>query len=177
MPAAEIHWQGQKGKGKWKSLSGMWLWPHALPPTRPLCPWGSPGKNTGVGSHSLLQGTFLTQGQNSHLLYCRQILYPLSHQGSPIYPCCYEFSKNHGNQYFPSITNLNIHIIVLLFCNIFSRPMNFFWVQAFVVCLSTVYILQNSQWDQVKYFKIRSLKPYVQLKIVHSIIFLSHFSI
>ena len=40
-------------------------------------------KNTGVGSHSLLQGIFPTQGLklNPGLLYCRQILYCLSHQG------------------------------------------------------------------------------------------------
>ena len=43
----------------------------------------SPGKNTGVGCHFLLQGIFLTQGLNLGLLYCRQILYRLSHQGSP----------------------------------------------------------------------------------------------
>ena len=42
-----------------------------------------PGKNTGVGSHSLLQGIFPTQGSNLSLLHCRQILYHLSHQGSP----------------------------------------------------------------------------------------------
>ena len=52
-------------------------------PARLLCPWNSPGKNHGVGSHSLLQGIFLTQGSNPGLLHCRQILYPLSHQGSP----------------------------------------------------------------------------------------------
>ena len=34
------------------------LWPHGLQPTRLLCPWDSPGKNTGVRSHSLLQGIF-----------------------------------------------------------------------------------------------------------------------
>ena len=44
---------------------------------------GSPGKSTGVGSHSLLQGIFPTQGSNSGLQHCRQILYCLSHQGSP----------------------------------------------------------------------------------------------
>ena len=33
-------------------------------PARPLCPWDSPGKNTGVGCHSLLQGIFPTQGSN-----------------------------------------------------------------------------------------------------------------
>ena len=45
-------------------------------------PWNSPGQNTGVGSHSILQGTFPTQGLNPGLLYCRQILYQLSHKGS-----------------------------------------------------------------------------------------------
>ena len=50
------------------------------PPARLLCPWDSPGKNTGVGSHSLLQGIFLTQGSNTGLLYCRQILYQLSYK-------------------------------------------------------------------------------------------------
>ena len=35
--------------------------------TRLLCPWDSLGKNTGVGCHALLQGVFLTQGQNLHL--------------------------------------------------------------------------------------------------------------
>ena len=38
----------------------------------------SPGKNTGVGSLSLLQGNFLTQESNRGLLHCRQILYQLS---------------------------------------------------------------------------------------------------
>ena len=40
-------------------------------------------KNTGVGCHSLLQGIFLTQGSNPHLLHSRQIYYCLSYQGSP----------------------------------------------------------------------------------------------
>ena len=44
-------------------------------PTRLLCPWDLPGKNTGVGCHFLLQGIFPTQGVNPGLLYCRQILY------------------------------------------------------------------------------------------------------
>ena len=43
----------------------------------------SPDKNTGVGCHALLQGIFPTQGLNPGLLHCRQILYHLSHQGSP----------------------------------------------------------------------------------------------
>ena len=43
----------------------------------------SPGKNTGVGCHALLQGIFSTQGQNPGLPHRRWILYCLSHQGSP----------------------------------------------------------------------------------------------
>ena len=42
----------------------------------------SPGKNTGVGCHALLQGTFPTQGSNPGLPQCRRILYQLSYQGS-----------------------------------------------------------------------------------------------
>ena len=40
-------------------------------------------QNTGVGSLSLLQGIFPTQGSNPGLLYCRWILYHLSYQESP----------------------------------------------------------------------------------------------
>ena len=49
--------------------------PYGLQPTRLLCPWGFPGKDTGVGSYFLLKGIFLTQRSNPHLLHCRQILY------------------------------------------------------------------------------------------------------
>jgi len=45
------------------------LRPYGLQPTGFLCPWDSPGKNTGVGHHALLQGIFLTQGLNLHLLH------------------------------------------------------------------------------------------------------------
>ena len=53
------------------------LRPHGLQPTRLLNPWDSSGKSTRVGCHFLLQGIFLTQGSS---LYCRQILYQLSHE-------------------------------------------------------------------------------------------------
>ena len=46
-------------------------------------PWNSPGQNSEVGSLSLLQGIFSTQGSNPGLPHCRQILYQLSYQGSP----------------------------------------------------------------------------------------------
>ena len=52
-----------------------------------LCPWDSPGKNTGVGCHSLLQGIFLTQGSNLCLLnlfHCQVDSLPLCHLGRPL---------------------------------------------------------------------------------------------
>ena len=61
------------------ALSYLTLWQlRGVQPARLLCPWESPGKNTGVGCHFLLQGTFLIQGSNLHLtVSCigRQILY------------------------------------------------------------------------------------------------------
>ena len=48
-----------------------------------LPPWDFPGKKTGVGCHFLLQGNFPTQGSNLGLLHYRQMLYHLSHKGSP----------------------------------------------------------------------------------------------
>ena len=82
------------------------VWPYGEQPTRLLCawdspgkntgvgchfllhhefysPWNSPGQNTGLGSHSLLQGIFPTQRKNPGLPHCRLILYQLSHQVSP----------------------------------------------------------------------------------------------
>ena len=45
--------------------------------------WATELKNTGAGSLSLLQGIFLNQGSDPGLLHCMQILYQLSHSGSP----------------------------------------------------------------------------------------------
>ena len=60
---------------KWKSLSGVQLF---------ATPWDFPDQNTGVGSHSLLQGIFPTRGSNPGLPHCRRVLYQLSHKGSPL---------------------------------------------------------------------------------------------
>ena len=54
------------------------FWPHGL-----YSPWNSPGQNTGVGSLSLLQGIFPTQGLNPSLPCCRRILDQLNYQRSP----------------------------------------------------------------------------------------------
>ena len=54
-------------------------------PPKFLGPWDSPGKNTGVGYHFLLQGIFPTQGLNPCLPHCRQILYHWATRGSPLW--------------------------------------------------------------------------------------------
>ena len=54
------------------------LRPHGL-----YSPWNSLGQNPGMGSLSLLQGIFPTQGSNPGLPHCRWIPYQLSHKGSP----------------------------------------------------------------------------------------------
>ena len=59
----------------------------------------SPGKNTGVGCHFLLQGIFPPKGSDPGLLHCRRILYCLRNQGRPP-PCllqCYLKSPRYGN--------------------------------------------------------------------------------
>ena len=66
-----------KDESKSESHSGF-LWPHGL-----HSPWNSPGQNTGVGSLSLLQGVFLTQGSNPGPPHCRLIIYPAEPQGKP----------------------------------------------------------------------------------------------
>ena len=71
-----VNWQITESESR--SVISDALWPHGL-----YSPWNSPDQNTGVGSPSLLQQNFPTQGSNPGLPHCRQILYQLIHQGSP----------------------------------------------------------------------------------------------
>ena len=61
-----------------RSIVSDSLWPQG-----PYSLWSFPGQNTGVGSHSLLQGFFPIQGLKPGLPHYRWILYQLSHHGSP----------------------------------------------------------------------------------------------
>ena len=69
----------------------------SLQPLGLYSPWNSPGQNTGVGSLSLLQGIFPTQGSNSGLPHCRRILYLLSHKESleGLYPPTLTVTDNY----------------------------------------------------------------------------------
>ena len=64
---------------KWNS-EGRLVVSDSLGPHGLYSLWNSPVQNTGVGSLSLLQGIFPTQGSNSGLLHCRRILYQLRHR-------------------------------------------------------------------------------------------------
>ena len=74
-PEFRLHYKLTVNKVKVKSLSRVQFFviPSTIAYQVPLS-MDSPGKNTEVGSHSLLQGIFPTQGFNPGLLYCRQIL-------------------------------------------------------------------------------------------------------
>ena len=73
--------------------------PYRLQPAMLLCPWDSPGKNTGAGCHALLQGIFLTQGSNPHLvclLNWQAGCLPLVPPGKPEHTSShYKSSKTH----------------------------------------------------------------------------------
>ena len=107
---------------KWKLLSHVRFF--ATPWT--IQPMDSPGQNTGVGSLSLLQGIFPTQGSNPGLLHCRQILYQLSHKGSPRY------QKQAPNINKMRISFLNDGILWLSLGSSFmmKRQMGAFWYVA-----------------------------------------------
>ena len=67
--------------------------------TRCFCPWNSSGKNTGVGSHSLLQRIYPTQGSKPGLLCWRQILYNLSHSVQFSLSVMSNSLQTHGQQH------------------------------------------------------------------------------
>ena len=69
----------------------------------------SPGKNTGVGCHSLLQGTVPVQGLNPGLPHCR-ILYPLSHQGSPFQALFWSYCWHLEVSIFVSLVSDSIFV-------------------------------------------------------------------
>ena len=76
-------------------MSNSFVTPWTVAHKAPLS-WNSPGKNTGVGCHFLLQGIFLSQGSNPHLLQWQADSLPLSHLGGPknYIPIKFFFLKN-----------------------------------------------------------------------------------
>ena len=77
-----VIFQGVKSLSRARLFATPWI----VACTKLFCPWDFQSKSTGVGCHFLLQGIFPTQGSNPGLSHCRQMLYHLSHQGSPYTP-------------------------------------------------------------------------------------------
>ena len=69
----------------WFSVVSDSVWPHRLQPSRLLCPWDAPGKNTGVGCHFLLQGILPDPGLELMPPALQADSLPVSHLGSPKY--------------------------------------------------------------------------------------------
>ena len=90
------------------SIMSNSLWPHGL-----YSPWNSPSQNTGVGSHSLLQGILPIQESQPGLPYFMWILYHLSHQGSPFYIHTHKYVYTQTHYWY--ILKSESQIILILF--------------------------------------------------------------
>ena len=124
--------------------------PHGLQPARLLCPWDSPGKNTGVDCHALLQGIFLTQGLNPHLLHLlhyRQSLYSLND-----YKICPQRVSSLKRQarllgsQSPQILSWLLFTTFWLSCaleNMFLYFVQFFWLFVQIICFVIIEFLQS----------------------------------
>ena len=75
------------------------LRPYGLHPARLLCQWDSPGKNTGVGCHAILQGIFLTQGSNLDLPCLHVYVYVCVCMCIYMYMCVYSWNIYLGVLY------------------------------------------------------------------------------
>ena len=135
-----------------RSVMSDSLWPHGL-----YNPWNSPGQNTGVGSHSFLQGIFPTQESNPGLPHCGRILFQLSHQGSPAH---IEWMNESVNGYmnkqllvFPGYIETNCCTFYFLFLTstfCFDSPWSFF------VCL---FWFNSRHWSFL-FFKFSSTERF-----------------
>ena len=75
-----------------------------------LCPWNSPGKDTGVGWHSFLQGIFPTQGWNLSLLHCKQTILSSEPPGKP-HTHTHTHTHTHIYIYIHHYVHINIYYI------------------------------------------------------------------
>ena len=113
-------------------------------------PWNFPGQNTGVGSLSLLEGIFPTQGLNPGLPHCRRMLYQLSHKGSPQqhFPKLLPHRASSppstvpSSRHFLSVQNFPDSLPMgapFSFCSFFNYPTDIYW---FLFVLQALWIKQ-----------------------------------
>ena len=94
----ESNWPNHLSLHTYISQLRLFLQRHGLWPTRLLCPWDFPGKNTAVGCH-LSPGDFLDPRVEMASPPLAGRLYCLSHQGRPEYKCIYNQGSQHISQY------------------------------------------------------------------------------
>ena len=117
-------------------------------PTRLLCAWDSPGKNSEVACHSLLQGAFWTQGLNSGLLHWRQIVLPSEPQGKPLrlfthFKFLYSANSNKIRQSLPLFSFIKHFTSFNNFCFVFSHLQDIYRIWAWrynAKCKSFLYV-------------------------------------
>ena len=114
------------------------LRPDGLQPARLLCLWNSPGKNTRVGSHFLLQEIFPTKRSNLGLLHCRQIIYRLNHWGAHC---------SHVSYIKKSTSSLSLCLLLNSFCTETQRT----WTSIspgtrWVILIKTGFRSQSEFW-------------------------------
>ena len=120
------------------------LQPHGLQPSRFLCPWDFPGNSTGVDCHFLLQGIFPTQGSNPGLPHCRQMLYCLSHQGSPIRQLLNQENKQAFSSLNKTLTNKWKHIQTTTLSQVGDQmPGDYIDMRANIYPLEILYLKQS----------------------------------
>ena len=89
------------------------LWSHGLQPFRIFCQWNSPGKDTGVGFHSLLQGILLTQVSNPGLLHWQADPLPTEPPGEPFTRP--ELANQYMRTYYVIYTHTYIYIYIYIY--------------------------------------------------------------
>ena len=119
---------------KCESLSHVWFFATPWTIALRLCPWNSPGKNTGVASHSLLQGNLPNAGIESmslvSLLQCRRILYCLSQKGS-------HFSlKYHIFTYIDVYMCIHTQIYLYIYIGIYVCVCVYLYTQICTMCVN-----------------------------------------
>ena len=165
-------------------MSDSW-WPHGRKPTRLLCPWNFPDKNSGVGCHFLLQGIFWPQGPNPCLLHWQADSLLLSHRRSPVkrivsqnkyclvnYPQCTSWENSDWSGYYiywkwfisMVISNIQFSSVQSLSrVQLFATP----WIASRQASLS----ITNS-WSSLKFTPIESVMPSSHLILCHPLLLL-----
>ena len=141
------------------------LRPHELEPVKLLCPWDSPGKNTGVGCHALLQGVFPDQGLNPSLLcllHWRVGSLPLVPPGKPfsagglgsilgqgakIPHASWGMAKKTHKTVLPIVSRILYHITGIPFINLSEHQ------------LHSTYVVPTMPLTQLKWWQFEYLWP------------------